>query len=141
MADLSHSLIQRGLPMRTRRFANPPIIRDMTRRFDINLGIKRRSDAHGIMDAGVSTISAVTAAASSASRTVKAILSLNALCFTQQKRSPWRQHHSIAYEKRGRCIYTGCPGLSTTNTQRSRKSFTSMRCEECSASDGYDTFF
>ena len=79
MADVSHSLTQRGLPMETRRFAHPPIIRDMSRLFNNNLGRVRRSDAHGNMDAGVSTISAVTAAGSLASRTMKAISSLKAL--------------------------------------------------------------
>ena len=140
MADLAHSLTQRGLPMRTRRFSHPPIIRDMTPLFDNNLGIVRRSDAHGNMDAGVSTVSAVTAAGSLASRTVKAISSLKALRFTQQKRSPWRQHQSIAYEKRGRCAYVGCPGLSSGKSKEPRKWDTNMRCEECSVIDGYDVF-
>ena len=140
MADLAHSLTQRGLPMRQVRFPHPPIIRDMTRLFDNNLGIKRRSDARGTMDAGVSTVSAVTAAASSASRTRRAISSLKALRFTQQKRSSWRHHQSIAYEKRGRCAYAGCPGLSSGKSKEPRKWDTNMRCEECSAIDGYDVF-
>ena len=140
MADLSHSLTQWGLPTQTQQFLHPPIIRDMTRLFDTNLGRKRRSDVRGTIDAGVHTVSTVTAAASSASRTRRAISSLKALRFTQQKRLSWRQHQSIAYEKRGRCAYSGCPGLSSGKSKEPRKWDTNMRCEECSVIDGYDVF-
>ena len=92
------------------------------------------------MDAVVSTVSAVTAAAGSSSRTVKAILSLKALRFMQQKRSPWHQHQRLLDEKQGRCVYAACPGLSLSKSKTPRKSDTNMRCGESSVINGYDVF-
>ena len=86
MTDLSHCLYQRGPSMQEWRFQHPTFHRDMSSVFNNNLGRKIRSDAKGIVSAAMSTVADVTAAASSASRTMHAISSLKALRFTQQQK-------------------------------------------------------
>ena len=140
MADLSHSLTQLGLPMRQRVFLHPPIIKDMTRVFDNNIVRQIQTNARGIIDTGVSTVSAVTAAASSVSSMARAILSLNALCFTQQNRSPWRQYQSLAYEKRGFYTYDTCHGIAEPKRKNKRSYETNMHCEEYNTIAGRNVF-
>ena len=140
MADLSYTLCQRDLPIQQRKLYHPPYVKDTSLVFDANIGCKIQTNACGIIDATTSRVSVVATAASLDSRTVRAILSLKALRYTQQKRSPWCQHQSLAYEKRERCVYAGYPELSGSQAERPRKYFTNMRCEECSAIDGYDVF-
>ena len=68
-------------------------------------GDKIRSDAHGLVAAPEESTSEagciIAVAGNLASRMVRAISSAKALQFNQLKKSLWRQHQNIAFEKKG----------------------------------------
>jgi hypothetical protein len=144
MAELAHDLCQRGPSMRERSFSHPPIFRKMSQLHNSGVGRKVRSDANGIVAAAGSSVTEVrgmiAAAGLSSSRMIRAISSIKALWYTQQKRSPWRHHQSVAFEKRGRCAYNKCPGIADSKSKVPRCYETNMRCEECTVLLGRDIF-
>ena len=144
MADLAHTLCQQGQSMRERAFFHPPIFRNMASLHNGGFGIRIRVDARGLMSRAMPPVPdprhLVAAAGSSASRMVRAVSSVKAFRFNQQKRSPWHHHQSRVCETRGRCNYSKCPGIAESNAVRPRAYDTNMRCEECSVHVGKAVF-
>ena len=126
MKENAHVFCARGDPMRQRQAEHPVVCRDTTNVFDSGCGRKIRSDAKGIV--------------AQPGRQRTHVLSRVCYLQTLQTKSPWRFHQSLASEKRGRCAWTGCPGLKTTSNKRKRPYATSMRCEECSALQGKSVY-
>ena len=126
MADLAHYLCTLGESMRSYVPRHPSILRDLSRVFASGAGRKIRSDARGIARGPV-TAAAIMAKVARA----------KCLRYKQQHRSPWRQHQSMACERRGYCENTECPGQGQA---RWRARETNMRCEECSEMLGRNVF-
>jgi len=107
-------------------------------------GIRMRSDARGLMFRAMPPVPnprhLVASSGSSASRMVRAVSSVKAFRFNQQKRSPWRHHQSRVCETRGRCAYSECPGFAQSKAKYPRAYDTNMRCEECSVRTGKPVF-
>ena len=118
--------------MQKRRFRHPPFDGDVSLVFNNNLGRKLLSDACSIVSATASSISTVTAAASSMSRIIRETLSLKVLRCLQHKRSPWRQHKTLASEGRGNYCYSRCSALAESSAKRGRSYKTYMGCKEYS---------
>ena len=137
MADLAHTLCHRGPPMREQAFFTR--LRFAIWVFSIltcKFGQKIRFDARGVMGSAGSSVSEasnmIAAAGTLASRRARTASSAKPLWFTQQKRSPQRQHQSLTYEKRGLCAYKGCPGTVASKRKYPQSYETNMRCKECS---------
>ncbi|KAL7528337.1 hypothetical protein ACHAXR_002389 [Thalassiosira sp. AJA248-18] len=118
---LSHSLMQRGPPMRLQTPEHPNYSRDLTNVFDFGTGRKLRTDAFGTVAQGVR--GAVIAAPNQRMRELR----------NKQKKAEWRTHQSMACEKKGKCQWDNCPGMKKSIAKRKRNFDTFMRCEEWSA--------
>ena len=115
-----------GKPMRTYIPRHPTVLRDLTRVFNSGAGRKIRSECRGI-----------SAAARSYGGVMASAARIKSLRYKQQHREPWRKHQSLAFELRGPCAYSCCPGQGI---QRIKKRDTNMRCEECSELLGRNIF-
>ncbi|KAL7527968.1 hypothetical protein ACHAXR_007787 [Thalassiosira sp. AJA248-18] len=131
--NLSHSLMQRGPPMRSLRPEQPHHIRNLVNIFDYGAGRKLRTDAKGTVARGIRGAAAI-AAPNQRMRQLR----------KKQKKAVWRMHQSMACEKRGKCHWENCPGMKKESGDDSRKRKRSyntyMRCEECSAREGKNIF-
>ena len=118
------------------------------REFSSNNEQKIRSDAKGIDQeadisegaAGIDPEEGGTAADDADTPATKAMAkatSLKTLRLKQQKRSPWRHHQSLAFVKRGKCVFKNSPRRIAG---KSHGYDTFMRCEECSALEGRDVY-
>ena len=125
--EMMHAFCQRGEPMRSLTAEHPAHIRDLTNVFDSNTGRKLRSDAMGLVAA--------------IGRQPRATIQRLSRLKNQQKKAPWRTHQNLAFHRKGKCCWKGCPGIKATTANRPRGYDTFMRCEECSANHGKDMFF
>ncbi|KAL7526484.1 hypothetical protein ACHAXR_001514 [Thalassiosira sp. AJA248-18] len=125
---LSHSLMQRGAPMRRYIPEMPKCSWDLGNIFDYGTGRKVRNDAKGTIAEG-----------RRGPDITKPIDTLRRLRH-KQKKSEWRTHQSISCEKKGRCQWENCPGKKKSQAMVKRTYDTYMRCEECSARLGKNMF-
>ena len=58
----------------------------------------------------------------------------------QQKKSPWRIHQSVAGNICCNCVFKCCPSIIDSSVNRKHSYKTTMRCEECSVSEGRDVY-
>eukprot|EP00956_Cyclotella_meneghiniana_P001713 scaffold1870_cov73-Cyclotella_meneghiniana.AAC.4 len=130
LCSLTHSLLQRGQPMRKRAAEHPNNVRDLTNVYDFGCGRKTRTDAKGDIAAVAPAGVAGAAAPAQRERQLR----------TKQKRHPWRVHQSTAGVNRGHYAWGSCPSLKTPGVKRPRSARTHMHCEECSAAKGRPVF-
>ena len=121
MADLAHYLCTLGEPMRSYVPRHPAVLRDLSRVFNSGAGRKIKKNVTGITRGPV----------------MSRVARMKSLRHKQQHRSPWRQHQSMACERRGYCDNDACPGQGQ---QYRRPCKTNMHCEECSEMFGRDVF-
>ena len=112
--------------MRSQRAEHPTWLRNISKVFDSGVGQKMRSDAKGLI--------------AGAGRQRTHVLTRLGALRTKQRKTPWRQHQSLAHAKQGRCSWEGCPGKKASKAAYPRSYDTFMRCEECSAFQGKDVF-
>jgi hypothetical protein len=143
--NLTHSLLQRGDPMRKRGTGAPPNpTKDITTSSSVD-GRKVRKDskqqsfssptvAHGT--GGVHTGTPRSSASTSSTRTIHKWQHSFKRRKTQHR---WRCHQSVPNVVTGsgpNCRYSKCPGLNTNVSKRSYQ--TKYRCEECSINKGVE---
>ena len=125
MQRWTHYLLQRSENVRGQRAEHAPVSVDLTTVFGTGQGRRRRSDARvGRDPAPPPDVSA-----------------LRKFEENQRKHSPWRQHQSIPYVKRGKCAFVDCPGIAASKGKRKRVYDTSYHCEQCSAKEGKIMYF
>ena len=128
----THSLLQKGEPMRERACSHPNPIRDLTTIFDTGSGNKVRSDAKGEVATGGNV--------SKQSRVPSALATLR----RKQRTQPWMTHQSVAQETAGKCSFDFCPNIKLgkqKGNKRPRGHDTFMKCIECSAIKGSPVYF
>ena len=115
--------------MRERKPEHPNPVRDLSSIHDTGSGKKMRSDAKGER-AGFGNVR-------NQSRVPLSLRSLK----KKQKRDPWCNHQSVAFETQGKCHFAGCPNLHLSDAKRKRGYGTYMRCVQCSAEKGKHIYF
>ena len=115
--------------MRKRDAEHPAACRDLTNVHDFGHGRKIRSDAKGEIAPIAIHHRSGAPAPQQRLRELR----------TKQFKHPWRIHQSCPNEKRGRCSWGACPGITKTKSagnKRARAHETFYYCEECSAAAG-----
>ena len=113
--------------MRKRKAEHPSWIRDLSVVHSAGTGRKIRTDKNG-------TVSKLNEQAEPVWRKGESYLQV------QQRTSPWRIHQSVACTIRKYCVFECCPSIINSSVNRKRSYKTTMRCEECSVSEGRDVY-